>query len=52
MQIMITRKSITEYVFVMNGGAVTWNTDLQKCVALQTTEADYLSVCDATKELC
>jgi hypothetical protein len=35
----------------MNGGAITWNTKLQKCVALSTTEAEYLAACAATKEL-
>lgn len=47
----VTRRSVTGYVFVMNGGAITWNTKLQKCVALSTTEAEYLAACAATKEL-
>lgn len=46
-----TRRSITGYVFTMNGGAITWNSHRQKCVVLSTTEAEYIAACSATKEL-
>ena len=36
------RKSTSGYLFTFVGGAVSWQLRLQKCVALSTTEAEYL----------
>ena len=33
------------------GGAISWQSKLQKCVALSTTEAEYIVVTEACKEL-
>ena len=33
------------------GGAVTWQSKLQKCVALSTTEAEFIAAVEATKDL-
>lgn len=45
-----TRRSLTGYVFIRNGAAVTWATQLQQSVALSTTEAEFMAACAATKE--
>lgn len=45
-----TRKSLTGYVFIKNGAAITWATQRQQSVALSTTEAEFMAACSATKE--
>jgi hypothetical protein len=47
------RRSTTGYVFKLgNGGApISWNTKKQTTVALSTCESEYMSLCEATKEL-
>ena len=37
------RKSTSGYLFTFAGGVVSWQTRLQKCVALSTTEAEYIA---------
>ena len=44
-------KSTSGYLMTFAGGAVSWQSRLQKCVALSTTEAEYLAVTEAYKEL-
>lgn len=46
-----TFKSTTGYVFTVGGTAVSWMSRLQKSVALSTTEAEYMAVAEASKEL-
>jgi len=46
-----SRKSTTGYVFTLNGTAVSWGSKLQKIVALSTTEAEYVAVTEASKEM-
>ena len=41
------RKSTTGYFFTFSGGAISWQSKLQKCVALSTTEAEYIAASDA-----
>ena len=43
--------STTEYVFVLGGTTVIWVSTLQKIVALSITEANYVAVKEANKEL-
>ena len=45
-----TRKSLTGYVFTMFGTAISWKANLQKVVALSTTEAEYMALTEAIKE--
>ena len=44
------RKSTAGYVFKMYGGAISWCSRKQSVVALSSTEAEYMSMCQATKE--
>ena len=45
-----SRKSRSGFIFTLNGTAVTWSSTKQKTVALSTTEAEYISLCEAGKE--
>jgi len=44
-------KSMSGYVFVVNGGAVSWSAKKQSLVALSTAESEYIAMAHATKEL-
>ena len=44
------RKAICGYVFLINGGAVSWSSKQQDLVTLSTTESEYVSLTHATKE--
>jgi hypothetical protein len=45
------RKSTSGILFTFAGGAVSWQSKLQKCVALSTTEAEYIAMAEAGKEM-
>ncbi|KAL2235826.1 UNVERIFIED_CONTAM: Retrovirus-related Pol polyprotein from transposon TNT 1-94 [Sesamum indicum] len=45
------RRSTTGYVFTYGDTAVSWVSKLQKVVTLSTTEAEYVAVTEAVKEL-
>ena len=45
------RKSTSSYMIKFVGGAVTWQSRLQRCVALSTIEAEFISITEACKEL-
>jgi hypothetical protein len=45
-----TRRSTGAYVFMLNGGPVSWTSKRQATVALSTTEAEYMALCQATRE--
>ena len=45
-----TRKSTSGYLVTFAGGAVSWQSRLQKCVALSTTKAKFIVVVEACKE--
>ncbi|CAN0860294.1 Retrovirus-related Pol polyprotein from transposon TNT 1-94 [Linum grandiflorum] len=46
-----SRKSTSGYVFTFSGGAISWQSKLQKCVALSTTEVEYIAAVEAGKEM-
>ncbi|XP_031249939.1 secreted RxLR effector protein 161-like [Pistacia vera] len=45
-----SRKPTTAYYFTLEGNCVSWKSQLQRLVALSTTEAKYVAVTDAFKE--
>ena len=45
-----TKKSTTDYIFTLGGTAVSWKSKLQH-VAFSTTEAEYIAISEATKEM-
>jgi ribonuclease HI len=48
---IVSRKSTSGYLITYSRGAVSWQSRLQKCVALSTTEAEYIAIIEAAKEL-
>jgi len=44
------RRSLTGYVFTIGACVVSWKANLQATVALSTTEAEYMAICEACKE--
>ena len=45
------RKSTTGYLFTFSGGAISWQSKVQKCAVISTTEAEYITATEASKEM-
>ncbi|KAG8480842.1 hypothetical protein CXB51_025297 [Gossypium anomalum] len=45
------RRSLTSYLFTIGGCAISWKATLQTTVALSTTEAEYMAITEACKEV-
>jgi hypothetical protein len=45
-----TRRSTTGYIFMFRGSPLSWNSKLQKTVALSFYEAEYMALKEAIKE--
>ena len=45
-----SRKSISGFMMTFAGGAVSWQSKPQKCVALSTTEVEYITITEGCKE--
>ena len=46
----VDRRSYSGYLFILAGGAVTWEARKQRTVALSSTEAEHLCLSEAAKE--
>ena len=44
------RRSTIGYVYTLGGTAVSWGSQLQKIVALSTTEVEYVAITEASKD--
>jgi hypothetical protein len=47
----VTRKSTTGYLVKLADGVFCWNSRVQKSIALSSTEAEYMSLCDTSRQL-
>ena len=43
------RRSTTGYAFILSGSSIAWTTQKQRTVALSTTEAEYMALCECSK---
>lgn len=46
-----SRRSTSGFVFMLGSGAIAWCSQRQKCVALSTTESEYIAASETVKEL-
>jgi hypothetical protein len=44
------KRSISGYVYLSNGGAISWGSKRQTTIALSTTEAEYVAISEAARE--
>ena len=48
---MDSSKSTSGYIYSIGGTEVSWMSRLQKCVSLSSTEAEYVAIVEAGKEM-
>ena len=46
-----SKKFTSGYLITFSEGTKSWQSRLQKCVALSTTEAEYIAIIETSKEL-
>ncbi|KFY92869.1 hypothetical protein V500_04000 [Pseudogymnoascus sp. VKM F-4518 (FW-2643)] len=46
----IDRHSVSGHIFMLNRGPISWTSSKQRCVATSTTEAEYIALCEASKQ--
>ena len=44
------RRSVSGYVFMLNGAAVSWSAKLQKTISLSTAEAEFMALTEGVRE--
>ena len=44
-------KSTSGYIYTIGGTAVSWMSTLQKCVSLSSTNAEYVAIAEAGKQM-
>jgi hypothetical protein len=44
------RRSCSGFVFILTGGAIPWGSLKQKCVALSSTESEYIALSEGARE--
>jgi hypothetical protein len=47
---LVDRRSTTRFVFMIGGGAISWNSKQQPIITLSTTKVEYMVNTQATKE--
>ena len=47
---MDKRRSTSRYVFMFTRGSVSWQSRLQSCTSMSTTEVEYIAATEACKE--
>jgi hypothetical protein len=47
---MLDRRSVGAYIIRIGAGVVRWKSKKQSCVALSSTDAEYMALCQASKE--
>ncbi|XP_070007990.1 secreted RxLR effector protein 161-like [Nicotiana sylvestris] len=45
------RKSTSDYAFLLNGGAISWKSKKQTCIALLTKEVEFVACVSAVQEV-
>jgi hypothetical protein len=46
----IDRHLVSGHIFMLNMGPISWTSAKQRCVATSTTEAEYIALCEASKQ--